>query len=164
MFAHCKIRYDDLVDNAATTANIEPPAEVIEELHQHIRSLCYNNPMDINFLLNHPDEKQVNHVPNKEEILAWVVNPTLVDGDDDDNTEVQRVFVVDGTFMLNQLHKFWLQQSDTGNEFTGAIQKMKVFIIQQKSLFKNLAIGIFQRKYLINHRIQQICTEILVMM
>ena len=74
-FAHCKICSCHLVDGEDTDLDVNLPAEVIEELCEQIWSLRYNNPMDINFLLNHPDEEQVSYVPTEEEILERITNP-----------------------------------------------------------------------------------------
>ena len=41
--------------------------------------------MDINFLLNHPDEEQISYVPTEEEILARTANPVPLAEDDDDD-------------------------------------------------------------------------------
>ena len=67
--------------------------------------------MDINFMLNHPDEEQVSYVPIEEEILEQITNavPLAEDDDGNDISETQPVYVDDVAPMLNQLHNFWLQ-------------------------------------------------------
>ena len=122
-FSYCKIRSDHLVDGPATDLDVNPPAEVIEELRGQSCSLHYNNPMDINFLLNHPDKEQVSYVPTEEEILARIANPVPLaeDDDDDDSFETQPVSVDDAAAILNQLHNFWLQQPNAGNDFSKVI-------------------------------------------
>ena len=67
--------------------------------------------MDINFMLNHPDEEQVSYVPIEEEILEQITNavPLAEDDDGNDISETQPVYVDDVAAMLNQLHNFWLQ-------------------------------------------------------
>ena len=100
------------------------PFEVIEELREQNCSLRYNNPMDINFLLNHPDEE---HISTEEEILERITNPMPLaeDDDDDDSSKTQPIYVDDVDAMLNQLHNLWFQQPNTDNDFTRVIQKIK---------------------------------------
>ena len=73
--AHCNIRSGYLVDGKDINLDVDPLAEVIEKLREQICSIRYNNPMDINFMLNHPDEEHVSYVPIEEEILERITNP-----------------------------------------------------------------------------------------
>ena len=68
-FTHCKICLGHLVDGEDNDLDVDLPAEVIEELREQICSLRYNNPMDTNFMLNHPDEEHVAMSPLRKKSL-----------------------------------------------------------------------------------------------
>ena len=73
--------------------------------------------------------------------------PLAEDDDDDDSSKTRPIFVDDVVAMLNQLHKLWLQQPNTGNDFTRVIQKMKdhIFALKPKSLKQMTLHRYFQR-------------------
>ena len=124
------------MDNAAN-ANVDVPQAVVTDPQRRVQQL-YRNPMSIDFLLNNPDEEQVSYTPTEAEILESVQLPKSARGSyskEDDRVAAPPVPLRNAASMLAELKTFWLQQ-ETGEEFSGMIQKMQdqVGNLQQKTL------------------------------
>ncbi|CAI5713877.1 unnamed protein product [Hyaloperonospora brassicae] len=92
---------------------------------------------ECNLLLENPDEEQMIYTPTEVEILDRVQMPKSARGNyikEEDSVTAPPVSTRNAAPILVALKTFWLQQ-ETGEEFSGTIQKMQdqVGNLRQKS-------------------------------
>ncbi|BFI39717.1 hypothetical protein MPTK2_7g02490 [Marchantia polymorpha subsp. ruderalis] len=126
-FQHCQIRTEDIGLRPVTEDMVEPSAEVISELESEIRRFCYENPMNIQNLLNYPDEEIVTYKPTKEEIVANLKKLVVeIPGPEEehDSEDLPKICPSDAISMLEKLQHFWLQQEKVHTENLLSIRSM----------------------------------------
>lgn len=125
-FQHCNIRTRPSNTPPATEAMIEEP-ELVEELNQQMRQFTFDNPMDINFLLNYPSENEIFVLPTEQDILQHMrveEEPTLAD-EMDDSEEPQKVPPSEALKMLDLVELSILQQDGNQRDALNKLQSLK---------------------------------------
>jgi len=136
-FLHCGIRA--LTDDDPDVDNnlIEIPDE-INDLTNQINELKYRNPMDVEELLNHPDEVEIAEIPTDDDIIEMARENMRENENNelnDDTIERSKITYNEAINMLNSLELFFLQQDEDCSKILEniEIQKKKVFSIKQKN-------------------------------
>ncbi len=123
-FRHCKIRSEE---NNAPEPQVCEIDEAIQELNGAISNLKYRNVMDVEHLLNYPNENDaVMESPTEEEIIQSVLNnDDNNDLEQDDSSIVPTVSAKEAFQAITTLSNYLVQQEQNMSEVVFAFQKVK---------------------------------------
>ncbi|XP_055812080.1 CENP-B homolog protein 2-like [Solanum dulcamara] len=103
-FRHCKIRSKE---NSVPEPQVGELDEGIQVLNDFISNLAYRNVMDVEHLLNYPNENDtVMESPTKEEIIQFVMNNDDENDPEQDDSSIVPHVLLKETFQLDQLLEF----------------------------------------------------------
>ncbi|XP_071724356.1 uncharacterized protein [Rutidosis leptorrhynchoides] len=121
-FRHCKIRSEEL---DVPEAEVEELEEDIEGLTDVISKLQYRNVMDVEHLLNYPNENDVvMELPTDDEIIESVLNDEN-DPEPDDSSVTQNVSSKEAYQAVITLRNYFLQHEQNNLQVLLALGKIK---------------------------------------
>ncbi|XVF53525.1 hypothetical protein PTKIN_Ptkin05aG0105900 [Pterospermum kingtungense] len=121
-FRHCKIRP---AENMASE-NLDEPLDDrgIQELQNVIKELRYHNGMNVEDLLNYPEENEVSEILTDEQIIENVMGNDQDDEVEDDSFAIEPVSRKEAFKAVMTLNKFLLQYENTTSELLTMLRKV----------------------------------------
>lgn len=100
---------------------------IIKNEESQIRQFGYNNPMNIQNLLNFPDETVIKYLSDQDKIIQdhfpTEANTTTVD--EDDSEALLLILAAEVQRMIQALETFWMQHTDTKDHFIRTLQQTR---------------------------------------